>query len=366
MTGQRPGSGRVPTWGPHALPRALHPGAWWLWACAVAIAASRTTDILTLALLITAAAIVVTTRRIDAPWSRSFTVALTVGLVLVVLRLAMQAVLAPPIGDTVLLSLPRVELPSWIAGIRLGGMVTAESLTLGLQQGLRIAAVIAAVGAAASLASPTRLLRSLPAAVYETGVAAVVALTFLPQLVHDLQRVTAARRLRGRPAHGPRAWMQVASTVMDGALDRSVTLAAAMDSRGYGRRVELAAGHRRTADGMLLGGLALLVIGAYVLLDDGGSTTWGAVMAVTGLVGAVVAVVMAGRRSPRTRHRRDQWAAAEWIVTACAGVIVTATLLSGTTDGVGIGPASLLAVVVACLPAAVSPPPSMTGRVVVA
>ena len=34
------------------LPRALHPGAWWLWAVGLAAAASRTTNPLLLALVV--------------------------------------------------------------------------------------------------------------------------------------------------------------------------------------------------------------------------------------------------------------------------------------------------------------------------
>ena len=53
------------------------------------------------------------------------------------------------------------------------------------------------VGAANSLANPKRLLRSMPAALYEVGTALVVAITILPQLADSLRRVRAAQRLRG-------------------------------------------------------------------------------------------------------------------------------------------------------------------------
>ena len=64
--------------------------------------------------------------------------------------------------------------------------------------------MLACIGAANSLASPARLLASVPAALYEVGVAVVVAMTFAPQLVGDVARVRTARRLRGRPDRGVR------------------------------------------------------------------------------------------------------------------------------------------------------------------
>ncbi len=112
--------------------------------------------------------------------------------------------------------------------------------------------MLCCIGAANALASPRRLLKSLPGALYEMGVACVVALTFAPQLVTDARRIRAARRLRGRTRGSFRT---TAMPVLEGALDRSVELAAAMDSRGYGRTAQVPRGtapdHRRSA--VLLG-----------------------------------------------------------------------------------------------------------------
>ena len=133
-------------------------------------------------------------------------------------------------------SCPGIGLPPWLAGIRLGGDVMLESVLMAFYDGLRLATILVCVGAANSLASPARLLKSVPAALYELGVSVVVALTFTPQLVSDVERLRTARRLRGRETTGPRAIAASAVPVLEGALERSVTLAAAMDSRGYGRR----------------------------------------------------------------------------------------------------------------------------------
>ena len=294
--------------------RWLHPGAWWAWALGLAAAASRTTNPLLLVLLVLASAIVVHARRPDAPWGRSFTFFLRLGLVVIVVRVLMQVLFGAAIGTTELVHLPGLTLPPWLAGVRIGGDVTLESVLLAFYDGLRLATILICVGAANSLASPTRLLKSVPAALYELGVSVVVALTFTPQLVSDIERLQIGRRLRGRSSSGPRAIAGSAVPVLEGALERSVTLAAAMDSRGYGRRGIVSASQRRIAAAALLGGLTSACIGAYGLVSVGSPALLGLPMLVVGVVATVYGVIVAGRRNVRTNYRPDPWRLAEWLV----------------------------------------------------
>ncbi len=99
--------------------------------------------------------------------------------------------------------------------------------------------ILLCFGAANSLASPYRLLRSLPAVLYETGVAVTVALSFTPELVQSIGIVRQARRQRGIPTKGLRGMRGVAVPVLESALDRSLQLATSMDARGYGRRISV-------------------------------------------------------------------------------------------------------------------------------
>lgn len=299
--------------------RWLHPVAWWSWALGVAIAASTTTNPLLLSALMVASALVVERRRPDAPWARSFGFFVKLALIVVAIRVLAQILIGAPGGTTALLPLPGVELPGWLAGIRFGGTVMAEPLLAAFYDGLRLAAVLIAVGAASSLASPTRLLKSVPAAVYEIGVSIVVAMTFLPQLVADSHRVRTNRRLRGRAESGVRGLGAAAMPVLHGAMDRSITLAAAMDSRGYGRSGERSANERRWSAVALIVGSILLLVGLYGLLGTGGSTWWGPVLLLAGVGSTMTSVAMAGRRSIRTRYRPNRWRIAD-IGTALCGV----------------------------------------------
>src|SRR4051812_23881697 len=181
-----------------SYPRALHPGAWWLWALGLAATASRTTNALILLLLLAVAGFVVMARRSTAPWAYAYGAFLRLGLILIAVRIVLQAVLSTQSqGVHVIVELPEVPLPDWAAGLKLGGIITWEAVVIAFVEGLQLATIICCIGAANALASAQRLLRCVPAALYEIGVAAVVALTFAPQLVSDAVRVRHAQRLRG-------------------------------------------------------------------------------------------------------------------------------------------------------------------------
>ena len=121
------------------------------------------------------------------------------------------------------------------AGCGWAAPVTLEGLLAAAYEGMRLAAILACLGATNALASPRRLLRYVPATLYEVGTAVVVALTFAPQMVEDAARVRAARRLRGHTGRGIREMGRLAVPVLVGSLERSLSLAASMESRGYGR-----------------------------------------------------------------------------------------------------------------------------------
>ncbi|MFI1091096.1 CbiQ family ECF transporter T component [Streptomyces sp. NPDC020917] len=307
----------------------MHAGAWWVWALGMATAASRTTNVLLLALVVAVAGYVVAARRTDAPWARSYGAFLRLGLAVLAIRVVFAVVLGSPIpGTHVVLTLPEVPLPHWAQGVRIGGRVTAEGLVFALRDGMKLATLLVCVGAANALANPARLLKSLPGALYEAGVAVVVAMTFAPHLVADVARLRAARRLRGREDRGVRALLQVGLPVLEGALERSVALAAAMDARGYGRTAQVPAGVRRATAALTLGGLLGVCAGTYALLSASGGR-YGLPVLLIGLAAAMAGLRLGGRRSVRTRYRPDRWGARAWLVAgsgaAVAGLMIAAT-----------------------------------------
>ncbi|MFF6774647.1 energy-coupling factor transporter transmembrane component T [Streptomyces sp. NPDC012637] len=308
---------------------ALHPGAWWLWALGLAVAASRTTNPLLLGLVVGVAGYVVAARRTDAPWARSYGAFVKLGLFVVGLRVLFSLLLGSPIpGTHLLFTLPEVPLPDWAQGIRVGGRVTAEQLVFALYDGLKLATLLICVGAANALANPSRLLKSLPGALYEAGVAVVVAMTFAPNLVADVVRLRTARRLRGRPTGGVRALLQIGLPVLEGALERSVAVAASMDARGYGRTAQVPPAVRRTTNVLTLGGLLGVCAGSYGLLAAQGAG-YGLPLFVAGLAAAVAGLRLGGRRTVRTRYRPDRWGVRAWLVAGSGVAVAVLVILTG-------------------------------------
>lgn len=351
-------------------PRLLHPGAWWLWALGLATAAARTTNPLLLLLIAAVAGLVVTERRVPGPWSRSYAAFLKFGLLVIAIRVGLEFVFGGNGLGSVAVELPSVPLPSWLAGLTLGGAITWDGLLTALFEGMRLAAILICVGAANALVNPSRLLRLVPAALYEAGVAVVVSMTLAPVLITDIDRLRRARRLRGRSTRGPRAWAQMALPAFSGALDRSVALAASMDSRGYGRAGDQPARVRHMNTALVVTGLLGVLLGLYGLLAGGtpgspGAGVFGWPMLLLGAALAATGSLLAGRRVTRTRYRPDPWRLPEWLV-ALSGLVPAAVFVALGTDPALAGPASppgwpplpvvpALAILVAAIPAVVAP-----------
>jgi energy-coupling factor transport system permease protein len=289
------------------------------------------------------------------------------GVVVIAIRVVVQVLFGDRVPGTTWFALPSFPLPSWTAGVTLGGPVTAQAVIGAFCQGLQIAVILTCFGAANCLASSFRLLRCVPAGLYEVAVAVTVAISFTPQVVLSIARVRDARRLRGRATTGLHAWHGLAVPVLESALDRSITLAASMDARGFGRRATSPKLRRITA-GATLGGLVSAGIGLFEVLDSGSASRVG--LAVLLLGAALIVGGMAGAaHGSRSRYRPDQWRSAEWAVLASGLAAVAAVIVTGGNDPSSLTqplyplalPAApivtLVGIVVAALPSAVAPRP---------
>jgi energy-coupling factor transporter transmembrane protein EcfT len=212
----------------------LHPFTWWLWAIGLAIAILRFDSTWFTLGCLGAVMVIVFSLRDDAPWAKSFDWTLKLSGWILAIRTFIGITIGVPIPGTQIFQLPIVPLPSWMPGIRIGGVVTWERFSSSLTEGLLICSIIVIFGAAASLTSPHRLLRVLPVYIYEFGVAVVIATSVLPQIVTSVKRIRMAQRLRGQSIKGFTSWKRVAIPLLEESLARSLDLAAAMDSRGYG------------------------------------------------------------------------------------------------------------------------------------
>ncbi|MBE7325072.1 energy-coupling factor transporter transmembrane protein EcfT [Nocardioides sp. Y6] len=355
------------------FPRELHPVAWWAWAAGVAAAASMTTNPWLLLLLVAVTWLVVLGCRGDGAWARSFRLYLWLALITVVVRVVFRILLGGSDVGTVLVRLPAVELPDFAAGIQLLGPVTLEQLLAGLYDGLQLACILLAFGAANALANPKRLLKTLPPALYEIGSALVVAVSVLPQLVDSARRVKHAQELRGGHTGRIKGLRRLLVPVLEDAFDRSLSLAAGMDARGYGRSGDLDPRARRVTGAWMVAALLGTCVGVYGFLDRSTPTWLGLPMLLVGAACAVGGMASAGRRVRRTRYRADRWQPPE--VAVAAGGLAAALGLwwvgrdhlvvahPGVLDAPTVTLTALVAPLLALVPLVAAPPaPTRANR----
>ena len=213
------------------MKRSLHPLTMWIWALLLITAVVLTDSAWVALSAIGVATVLVMVRSDGSPWGRSYWIALRIGAVILVIRAVVGVLIGVPIPGRTLFTVPIIDLPSWMPGIRLGGAVTLERLSSSLHEGLIIATVIALFGAATSLTSPHKVLRTLPFFIYEIGITLVIATSLFPQLSQSARRIRLAQQLRG---HEKVSWRGLAIPLLEESLSRSLQLAASMDSRGFG------------------------------------------------------------------------------------------------------------------------------------
>ncbi|MEP6817212.1 MAG: energy-coupling factor transporter transmembrane component T, partial [Marmoricola sp.] len=258
------------------------------------------------------------------------------------------------------------------ASIQIGGTLYLEGLLGAACLGLRLAVLIIAIGAANALANPKRVLRSLPRALHEVGTAVIVSVSVAPQLAESVQRVMRARHLRGEVGRGIRALPRVALPVLQDTLDQSLLLAAAMEARGYGGHT----GHKRAwwLPAVTLSGLLVVSLGLYGVLDPIHTIgVLGFPLLVAGLLMCVAGIWLSGRAVRLTSYRPDPWRLAESLTVLC-GVACAAGLfwtrhVNPLAMDVQLQPlappllpvAALVGIVLAALPAVLTPPPAVPG-----
>lgn len=324
----------------------VHPGAWWLWALLLAAAATATTSVLILALLVTVVCLVVASCAQDTTHFRLY---LVVAAAVVIIRVVFRVVF-PTSGGTVLFTLPAVHLGS----LELLGTVTVDALVSGVSGGLQLAVVILAVGAAHTLGDVLDLLKHAPPALAGVSTALVIAVSVFPGLGRSVVDVRRAARLRGaRPRL--RGLRSTVIPVLEGTMDRSLALAAAMEARGYGSRSGIAPSRGPALwvqPTCVLGAAACVALAAYGLFDSAWPGWAPAALTVTAVL-ALVAASRLDRSARRTVYRPQPWTTASSVVVASATLSVGLLLLAVpvvirqpamvlTPEGAGFSPLAVL------------------------
>jgi energy-coupling factor transporter transmembrane protein EcfT len=112
--------------------------------------------------------------------------------------------------------------------------ITVEEVAYGAGAGMRVAASALAVAAFVRLADPDLLLRALSRVAPRSAMIAALATRMLPALERDAAGIVAAARTRGARMSAPRTAAGLLGPLLASSLERSLSVAEAMEARGYG------------------------------------------------------------------------------------------------------------------------------------
>lgn len=300
----------------------IHPAVWWTLGLAFAIWSAVSENLLSLLGIVALNILIIAVLRDRAPWAQSLRFYLVTGLFVVAVRLVFRIIFNFDSTDDLALNLPTLHLNLGALGeVEMFGRVSRIAIESALHDGLRMAAIILSVGMANSLANPRRLLKSTPSALYEVAAAFVIAINMAPQLISSAKRVRKFSKLRGRSKKRNLLSSIVIPTLED-TIERSMALAASMDSRGFGRRGTLTRVQARLARAASLLAISAFGIGSYLILTS--TEIWAASLVfASGFLALIVNLRLARIGRLKTNYSQQRLAPADILVLAVALTIAT-------------------------------------------
>lgn len=206
------------------------------------------------------------------------------------------------VGQTVLFRLPR---NLWLVG----GPITLEAIVYGAISALILITLLAVFMAFNNIVPTSDLIAIIPRALTNLGVVILIAVSYVPETLNQLQRVREAQALRGHRIRGLRDWQPIIIPLLVGGLERSMNLAETMVARGYGATggQPLAARIR----GIMLAGLVLIFAGWMVSYNN---SLIGWLLVLSGGGFLLLAYYEQGRKIKRTRYTFVRWQIQDWLL----------------------------------------------------
>ena len=294
----------------------FHPTAWLAWLAAAVLPALSTRNPLYLSLTLLATAVVYAALGRRSPLAQSWGAFVRFGAMLWLLSIPFTA-LTSHYGTFILFRLP-------LAWPIIGGTITLEGLLYGLTGGLALVTLLLIFAVFNVAVDQARLLRMTPGFIQGAGIAAGIAVAFVPQMVASWQAIREAQQVRGHKVRGVRDMLPLVMPLLVTALERAMQLAESMEARGFGGQATVATSRQRTRNLLaLLFGLGALGAGFTGVgfwpqqrLSAGALLAGGAILLGWGFWDQ-------GRRVRRSRYHRWVWARVDRVVLVTSLLSVT-------------------------------------------
>lgn len=225
------------------------------------------------------------------------------------------------VGQTVLLRFPQNW---WLVG----GPLTLEAILYGAISALILITLLAVFTAFNSVVSTSDLIAMAPRALANVGIVTIIAVSYVPETVQQLDRVREAQALRGHRLRGLRDWRPIVIPLLVGGLERSMDLAETMVARGYGSTTGEQLSSKTRA--LLLAGL-FMILGGWLVSFEQALPGWLLVFA--GGAFMILAYYNQGRRTRRTKYKITHWQVQDWLLAGIA--ILPLALMILPLPGVG-------------------------------
>ena len=286
--------------------------AWIVWLLAASILTLITRNPLYLLIILLAA------RLVDLVCgSRSQVVRLSFWrLALVILAFStLFNVLLVHIGETVLLTLPPT-IPL------VGGPLTLEAALFGAFNALILITLLAIFLAFNRLVSTSDLVAMAPRAFANIGIVVLIAVSYIPETMQQLERIREAQAIRGHQVHGLRDWRPILIPLLIGGLERSMHVAETMVARGYGSTRDQPLSSA-TRSGVFLG--MLLLFSGWLLSFWQVRPGW--MVLITGAAVLLATIYRQNQQIKRSRYTVTRWQLTDYLVVILSIVPVALALL---------------------------------------
>ena len=305
----------------------IHPATWWFLGAAFALISGSASGLLIPGIVIALSVILILSFRQNATWARSLRFYLLIAGAVILIRLLFRILFSySGASAEIALALPKFVINLGFGSIEFLGPISFDAIGGAFVDGLRLAAIILSVAMSTTLANPRKLLKSAPGALFEIATSVSVAINLAPQLIESFQRVKRARELRGKSKRTAKL-AGIVIPVLEDTLDRSLSLAASMDARGFGRKGNQSKGELLFARLIALVGLLATLFGIFFLLS--GFNYFAAfALILLGIAFGVVNIRITSRRKVRTNLVSQKRTWLDYLI-SCALVILVLVNFAG-------------------------------------